>query len=141
MKKEQKDGTAADYILQPISIPSANLAANPLLADALGSFGNFHDTFMKDMYRKVTAEWDAKLKTYIQKNLAEFDYTFSNDEDFFEFCKKRVHRFENKPNEWEFYLDYVGIEDTGKLIGICSNKIDFKMDGNTATATIGKSIG
>ena len=32
MKKEQKDGTTADSSTQPIGIPSANLAQNPLLA-------------------------------------------------------------------------------------------------------------
>lgn len=34
MKKEQKDGTDADYNLQPIVIPSANLAQNPMLSAA-----------------------------------------------------------------------------------------------------------
>ena len=127
----------------PMAIPSTPLAASPMLADALGSLPNFYDTFMKDMYRKVTAEWDAKLKAYIQDNLKQFGHTFETDTEFFEFCKNRVQRigFENKPSEWEFYLDYVDAENTGKLIGICSDKIDFKMDGNTATVTIGKSIG
>jgi hypothetical protein len=143
MKKELKAVIDADYSIQPIVIPSANLAAKPLLGDALGSLPNFHEKFMKDMYRKVTAEWDAKLKAYIQENLKQFGYAFETEAEFFEFCKNRVHRigFENKPNEWEFYLDYVDAENTGKLIGICSDKIDFKMEGNTATVTIGKSIG
>ena len=116
---------------------------NTVLADALGSLPNLYDTFMNDMYRKVMAEWDAKLKSYIQDNLKQFGFYFQTDAEFFEFCKNRVYRigFEDRPNEWEFYLDYVDAENTGRLIGICSDKIDFKMDGNTATVTIGKSIG
>ena len=143
MKKELKDGTDADYSIQPIVIPSANLAANPMLADALGSFPNFHDTFMNDMYRKVTAEWDAKLKAYIEENLKQFGYTFENEAEFFEFCKNRVHRlaFTENPNYYEFYLDFVDADDKGIFVGSCSDKMDFKMDGNTATVTIGKSIG
>ena len=110
--------------------------------DSINDFGsllNFHETFLNGMYRKVTSEWDSKLKTYLQDNLKQFGYTFETDTDFFEFCKNRVHRiaFEHKPNEWEFYLDYVDTENTGKLIGICFDKIDFKMNGNTATVTIG----
>lgn len=121
----------------------AVMPQNPMLADALGSLPNFHETFMNDMYRKVTAEWDAKLKAYIQDNLKQFGYFFDTDAEFFEFCKNRVHRigFEHKPNEWEFYLDYVDAENMGKLIGICSDKIDLKMDGTSASVTIGKSIG
>lgn len=143
MNKEQKDGTAADYSIQPIVIPSANLAQSPMLADALGSLPNFHDTFMKNMYRKVTSEWDAKLKAYIQDNLKQFGHTFETDTDFFEFCKNRIYRlaFTENTNYYEFYLDFVDADDKGTFIGSCSDKIDFKMDGNTATVTIGKSIG
>ena len=140
---ERQAGTEADKYLQPKLPTSASIEANPMLADALGSLPSFHDTFMNEMYRKVTAEWDAKLKVYIQENLKQFGYAFETESEFFEFCKNRVQRigFENKPSEWEFYLDYVDAENTGKLIGICSDKIDFKMEGNTATITIGKSIG
>ena len=128
--------------MKKIELRQPGIAAIPLLGDALGSLPNFHDTFMKDMYRKLTAEWDAKLKDYIQDNLKQFGYTFETDAEFFEFCKNRVHRiaFEDNPNYYEFYFDYVDADDKGNFIGACSDKIDFKMDGNTATVTIGKSI-
>lgn len=127
----------------PGAVPSAPVAENRMLADALGSLPSFHDTFMKDMYRKLTAEWDAKLKAYIQDNLKQFGHTFESDTDFFEFCKNRIHRlaFTEKPNYYEFYLDFVDADNKGTLIGSCSDKIVFTMDGNTATVTIGKSIG
>jgi len=140
--KDLKAGTNADSEPKLIVQRQATIMQNPLLGDALGSLENFHDTFMKDMYRKVTAEWDAKLKAYIQKNLKEFGYSFQSDAEFFDFCKNRVHRivFEENPNDYEFYLDFVDADNKGTLIGLCSDKIDFKMDGNTATVTIGKSI-
>ena len=135
-------GTAADSDMKPIVIPSPDIAVNPMLADALGSLPSFHDTFMKDMYRKVTSEWDAKLKDYIQDNLKQFGHNFEDDTDFFEFCKNRIHRlaFTENPNYYEFYLDFVDADNKGTFIGSCSDKIDFKMEGNTATITIGRSI-
>ena len=104
---------------------SAGIAQNPLLADTLGSLPNFHDTFMKDMYRKVTSEWDAKLKAYIQDNLKQFGHTFETDTDFFDFCKNRIHRlaFTENPSHYEFYLDFVDADDKGTFIGSCSDKI------------------
>lgn len=113
------------------------------LSSSPNSLLNVHDTFMKDMYRKLTSEWDAKLKTYIQDNLKQFGHTFETEAEFFEFCKNRVHRiaFEDNPNYYEFYFDFVDADNKGTFIGCCSDKIDFKMDGNTATVTIGKSIG
>jgi len=108
-------------------------------ADSLPSL---QEIFMQDVHRKLIEEWDAKLKAYIEANLKQLGFNFETDAEFFEFCKNRIHRigFENKPNEWEFYLDYVDAENTGKLIGICSDKIDFKIDGSTATVTIGKIL-
>jgi len=113
------------------------------MPDDLGSLPNLHETFMNDLYRKVTSEWDEKLKDYIQHNLKQFGFYFKTDAEFYGFCKNRVHRigFENKPNEWKIYLDYVDAQNTGKLIGIYSDEIDFKMDGNSYTVTIGRSTG
>jgi len=116
---------------------------NKMLAEDLSGLPNLHETIMSNMLRKVTSEWDAKLRHYIQDNLKQFGYTFKNDADFFDFCKHRIHRlsFTENPNYYEFYLDFVDTENKGTFVGSCSDKMVFTMTGNTANVTIGKELG
>jgi len=115
--------------------------AKQVLADAL--VPSFYETVMNDFHRKVMSEWEEKLKAYLKENLKQFGYEFENDMEFLDFCKRRVNRlcFEDKPNYYEFYIDYVNEGNTGKFIGCCSDKVEFVNEGNKMTAIVGKSIG
>lgn len=110
-----------------------------IMTDALDLSYNFGETYMKDIYRRIADEWDNKIKGYIRENLKQFGHHFETEAEFFEFCKTRVRRvgFQDKPNEWEFYLDYADEKNTGKLIGICSDKMSFKENEGKITLTIG----
>lgn len=113
--------------------------AKQVLADAL--VPSFYETVINDFHRKVMSEWEEKLKAYLKENLKQFGYEFESDNEFLEFCKRRVNRlcFEDKPNYYEFYLDYVNEENTGKFIGCCSDKVEFVNEVNKMTAIVGKS--
>ena len=115
---------------------------NKLLNGTFDDLLSMSQQVINDMYKKVYHEWEAKLKAYLLKNLEELGYVFETEPEFFEFCKNRIHRisFEEKPNEYEFYLDYIDIDNIGTFIGGCCDKIDFKMNDNTVTVTIGKSL-
>lgn len=110
---------------------------NNFLATTLYSY----DNLIMDLHKNAIAEWEEKLKVYLKENLKQFGYDFENDNEFLDFCKIRVNRlcFEDKPNYYEFYLDYVNEENTGKLIGCCSDNIDFINNGDKTTIKIGKS--
>ena len=112
-----------------------------VLADAL--VPSFYETVMNDFHRKVMSEWEEKLKAYLKENLKQFGYEFENDNEFLDFCKRRVNRlcFEDKRNYYEFYLDYVNEENAGKFIGCYSDKVEFVNEGSKITAIVGKSIG
>lgn len=114
--------------------------AKQMLGDAL----SFQQTIMNDFTQKAWSEWEQKLKAYLKDNLKQFGYEFATDDEFLNFCKERVNRicFEDNPNYYEFYLDYVNEENTGKLIGACSDEIEFVNDfeNNKITVIIGKSI-
>jgi hypothetical protein len=107
-------------------VPVSKKAELYALADdyyVLSGLANLYETFMNDIHRKATAEWDTKLKAYIQDNLKQFGYSFEIDAEFFEFCKNRVHRivFDKNPNYYEFYLDFVDADNKGTFIGSCSD--------------------
>lgn len=116
---------------------------NTMLADALGSFQQVSvmEMVQQDFIRKASKDFDNYLKNYVTKNLKELGFEFQNESDFNEFVSKRVQRigFENRPNEWELYVDY-GTENQ-KLIGIYNDNISFSYEGSTITATFGRSIG
>lgn len=98
---------------------------------------------MNEFRRKVSAELEEKLKTYFKENLSQLGYVFSDDTEFIDLFKNRVNRlsFEDKPNYYEFYLDFVDIGNKGKFIGCYSDKVEFVNEGSKITAIIGKSIG
>lgn len=134
MKKKEKDRTGAGYSIIPV--------INPQLSESLSALPNLSDTIMIDMIKKLSTEWDTKLKTYIQDNLKKFGHTFETEIKFFDFCKIRVYRlaFTDNPHYFEFYLDFIDPNNRGTFIGSCSEKIDFKIEGNTATVMIGKDL-
>lgn len=121
---------------------NTNNSIDSILKNQYNELYNLHDKIVKDIFDKITKEFDKKLSDYIKDNLKNLGYTFESDFEFFNFCEKRIHRisFENKPNEYEFYLDFVDIENKGVFLGAYCDKYDLKMDGNTVTVTIGKSI-
>jgi hypothetical protein len=100
---------------------------------------NLSDQIVKDFHKKVLSEFELRLKSYLKKNLSQIGYQFSTEPEFLNFCKERITRsaFAGDPNYYEFYLDFVNEENCGTLIGSYSDKIDFKMEGNKVTATVG----
>lgn len=116
---------------------------NTMLADSLGSFPEMSvmEMVQRDFIQKASKDFDNHLKTYVTKNLKVIGFEFQNESAFNEFVSKRVQRigFENRPNEWELYVDY-GTENQ-KLIGIYNDNVSFSCEGSKITATFGISIG
>lgn len=124
------------------SSTSASLEQNGMLGDASGDLWSLHEKTMVEIQKKIWKDFDNHLRGYVTKNLKELGYEFSSETEFIAFIQKRVTRisFEDKPNEFEIYLDFVDYDNKGTLIGIYSDKVDFSWDGNTAKVTIGRSI-
>lgn len=143
MKKEFSGGATDEQRTNADSVPSASVEANPMLGDASGDLWSLHERTMFEIQKKIWKDFDSHLRAYVTKNLKELGYEFISETDFIAFIQKRVTRisFEDKPNEFEIYLDFVDYENRGTLIGIYSDNVDFSFDGNTAKATIGRSIG
>lgn len=118
-------------------------SGNTVLADASVDlkYPSLMDSVMNDFYKKASKEFDDHLKNYVIKNLKEFGFEFTSDKDFLDFVSKRITRigFQDKPNEWELFLDY-GTENQ-KLIGLYSDKVTFSNEGSKVTTTFGRSIG
>jgi hypothetical protein len=95
-------------------------------------------THSRGFSKKIIAEWNENLKNYLKKNLRELGFEFDSDFSFYDFCK-RINRvsFIDKPNYYEFYLDYIDKENNGVFIGSYSDKIEIKHEGNKITAIIG----
>jgi hypothetical protein len=108
-----------------------------------GEVDDFIPSYIKsvinDFHKKTTAEWEEKLKAYLKENLNQIGYKFENDNHFLDFCKRRVIRlsFQNQPNYYEFFLDFVNEENTGTFIGCCSDKVEFVNEGITLTVILG----
>ena len=79
---------------------------------------SFLETVQNEFIRKASKDFDNHLKNYVTKNLKELGFEFQSEYDFIQFVSKRVTRigFEDKPNEYELYVDYQ--TDNQKLIGI-----------------------
>lgn len=94
-----------------------------------------------EIVRKAVKKQNSKLKEYLINNLSQLGYSFSSDDEFHFFLSQRVHRitFEDQPNYYEFYIDFVDYDNKGSLFGIYSDKIQIQSseDGFTVTATIG----
>jgi len=86
-------------------------------------------------------DFDKRLQNYVTENLKELGFEFENDSELMEFISKRVHRigFENRPNEWELYVDYQ--TENQKLIGTYNDNVSFSYEGSKVTATFGRSVG
>lgn len=96
-------------------------------------------TIIDQAFRKAWFEWEQKFKSYLEKNLKTIGYFFETEEKFTNFFKEKVTRivFEDKPNYQEFYINYVNQENSGTLIGICSDKIEIINKDNKFTILIG----
>ena len=85
-------------------------SGNTVLADASVDlkYPSLMDSVMNDFYKKASKKFDDHLKNYVIKNLKEFGFEFTSDKDFLDFVSKRITRigFQDKPNEWELFLDY-----------------------------------
>lgn len=116
--------------------------AKQLLGDASGDFWSLHEQIMSDFHKKVWSDFDKKLREYVTKHLNDLGYQFGTEDEFIEFVKTRLHRigFEDKPHYYELYLDFVDNENKGTFIGSYSDNVDISWNGNTVTATIGRSI-
>lgn len=104
---------------------------------------SFYETVTNEFHKKVMFEWEEKLKYYLKDNLKQFGYEFKNDNEFVDFCKSRVNRvcFEDQPNYYEFYIDYINEKNKGKIIGCYSDNVKFVNDGNKVTSIYVKSLG
>lgn len=102
---------------------------------------SLYEKRMLDVHKKIWSDFDNYLRAYITKNLKELGYEFTSETDFIAFIQKRVTRisFEDKPNEFEIYLDFVDFDNKGTLVGIYSDNVDFSFEGNTVKATIGRN--
>jgi hypothetical protein len=96
-------------------------------------FTSIQDIIIKKLMQKI----DEHLKKYVLEKLKQLGYQFNNESDFLDFVSKRVTRiaFEDRPQEYELYLDYTS--DNKKLIGIYNEKISYKFEDNLVTVTIG----
>jgi hypothetical protein len=96
-------------------------------------FTSIQDSIIKELRQKI----DEHLKKYVLKNLSELGYKFENESDFLDFVSKRVIRiaFEDRPHEYELYLDYTS--DNKTLIGIYNEKISYNFEDNSVTVTVG----
>lgn len=115
---------------------------NTLLADASDLFSQVSvmEMVQRDFIRKASRDFDNHLKNYVTKNLKELGFEFSNEREFIDFVSKRVQRigFENRPNEWELYVDYQ--TENQRLIGIYNDNVSFSYEGSKVTATFGRSV-
>jgi hypothetical protein len=109
---------------------------NTLLADA----SSVMEMLQRDFIQKASKDFDNHLKNYVIKNLKELGFEFSTESDFIDFVSKRVHRigFENRPNEWELYVDYQ--TENQKLIGLYNDNVSFSYEGSKVTATFARSV-
>ncbi len=98
------------------------------------------DTIMHDFYKKSYEHFDTQLKEFVTSNLKKLGFNFKCESDFIDFVSKRVTRvsFENKPNEYEIYIDYQ--TEGQKLIGCYSDKVSFSFEESKVTVTFGSSI-
>jgi len=113
-----------------------------LAPNELHSLPSLNDFLMGNLYKKLTADFENNLKQYLIKNLNDIGIVFNSENDFIEFVKARVHRigFEEIPNYYELYLDFVDEKNRGTFLGSYSDKIDVSFEGNKATATIGRIV-
>lgn len=88
--------------------------------------------------RKAYQGFSEKLEQYIKDNLKQFGYTFVSQDNFYDFCKKRVVRISDtdNPHNYELWLDY---HDSKRklLIGIYNDVATHKHEDNKITITIG----
>lgn len=104
--------------------------------------GTDTDTFLtqrvNEMYTKVVAEFDKRLKEYVRSNLSDIGYDFASEEAFIEFVKARVQRISHI--NWPRHYYELRLDD-GTLIGSYSDNIDVTLDGVKCTVTIGMTTG
>lgn len=79
---------------------------------------------------ELVQKQDNAVQDKVKEQLANHGYTFKTQEDFIEFCKKRISRvqIEGEPDEHEIRLDFVDVKNPGSLLIIYSTKIT--MEGN-----------
>lgn len=145
MKKVDKSssaGTADEQRTEADNSTSASLLPNPMLGDASSDLWSLHEKTMAETYRKIWSDFDKHLRMCITKNLKELGYEFISESDFILFVKKRIFRisFEDKPNYFEIYLDFIDYDNKGTFIGSYSDRVHFVWDENTVRATISRSI-
>ena len=112
-----------------------NLTIEELEADLL------RERVIEDFHKRITFEWEEKLKAFLRRNLGQLGYVFKSDPEFVAFCAKRVKRaaFADKPNYYEFFLDHSSQENPGKFIGCCDSSMRFIYEGEgKITAIIGQ---
>ena len=106
-----------------------------------GDLWSLHEKVMFEMQKKIWSDFDKQLRQHVTDNLKKLGYEFISESDFILFVQKRVSRicFEDKPNYFEIYLDFVENDNKGTLICCYSDKVDFIIEGNSVKATIGRS--
>ena len=107
----------------------------------------FNASFYEEKYlyiidshvEKVANSYNSILESYFRNNLKKLGYEFSTDNEFYEFCKKRIHKITTteKPNYHELYIDFVDLSNPGKFVGCYSDEIKTLENNGTITVTIG----
>lgn len=104
-------------------------------------FYNQMSTIQNEFMAKVSKGFDNHLKNYVTINLKQLGFEFDSEADFIDFIAKRVTRigFQNKPNEWELYLDYQ--TENQKLIGLYNDKATYSYEGSSCSVVFGRQLG
>ena len=97
------------------------------------------ESFYQQITSQHIAAFNERIKEYLTENLKLIGICFNTDAEFLEFISTRLTRikFEDNPNYYEFYLDFVNEENRGRLVGSYSDKTKIVHNGNTITATFG----
>lgn len=96
--------------------------------------------FITDMHKQINEkfvnDFNERLKEYLISKLYKIGINVKNDEEFIELIKTRITRiaFDDKPDYYEFYLDFVDHKNRGIKIGAYSTKIEMITEGNRVTA-------
>jgi len=84
----------------------------------------------ENIYRQFRSDFQKELISYLQNNLKKFGHEFCGEDEFLEFAKFRIARFDfPEEEEVHYYLDFKNEGDPGQLIGVTHEnrtRIEFK---------------
>lgn len=102
--------------------------------------GGIMEHLKEEAVTQVSRMQNAALKQYLRKNLEIIGYSFYTEAEFLDFAKGRITRisFPGNMYRFEYYLDYGSrYGDKEILIGISNNKIEWAIEPNRVTVTVG----